>query len=117
MQRHESQPQNPPRLTLCDDTAMVAPFTTTLLNLVAALQECTPNDVELVATLAFLINSGRVRLCGTFAGARIDLAPEAGAVPFALPWPPRRLEGRRRAGAASAVGTRLWGRAARALSS
>jgi len=96
---------------------MVAPFTTTLLNLVTALQECTPNDVELVATLAFLINSGRVRLCGTFAGARIDLAPEAGAVPFAPPLPPRQLEGRRRAGAASAVGTRLWGRAARALSS
>jgi hypothetical protein len=29
------------------------------------------NDEEVVATVVYLINSGRVRLCGSFAGARI----------------------------------------------
>src|SRR5262245_53153281 len=64
---------------------MSTPVTTPLLDLVTALQECTPNDVELVATIVFLVNSGRVRLCGTCAGARIDLASVAGAVPFSSP--------------------------------
>ena len=27
-----------------------------------------------MATIAYLVNSGKVRLCGTFAGATIDLA-------------------------------------------
>ena len=30
---------------------------------------------EVVATVAYLVNSGRVRLCGTFAGAKIALRP------------------------------------------
>ena len=44
-----------------------------MLNVVQAVSECTASDDEAVATVAHLINSGRVLLCGTFAGARIDL--------------------------------------------
>jgi len=39
------------------------------------------DDEEVVATVAYLINSGRVRLCGTFAGAKITLRP---ALPLSL---------------------------------
>jgi hypothetical protein len=35
-------------------------------------------EAELIATVVHLVNSGRVRLCGTFKGARFDL--EANAV-------------------------------------
>jgi hypothetical protein len=47
---------------------------TTLLDLVQAVSEYTHTDAEIVATVAVLINSGTVRLCGNFAGARIDLS-------------------------------------------
>jgi hypothetical protein len=30
--------------------------------------------------VAFLVNTNRVRLCGTFAGARIDFSPASGGV-------------------------------------
>ena len=46
---------------------------TTLLDLVQAVSEYAHTDAEIVATVAALINSGAVRLCGAFAGARIDL--------------------------------------------
>jgi hypothetical protein len=46
---------------------------TTLLDLVQAVSEYAQSDEEIVATVAALINSGQVRLCGNFAGARIDL--------------------------------------------
>jgi hypothetical protein len=80
--------------------------TTTLLRLIIALQECTANDAEVVALAAFLINTGRVRLCGTFAGARIDVSPAARAPAPSVPRPPGRSAGRYRAVAASAVATR-----------
>jgi hypothetical protein len=47
----------------------------TLLELVQSVSESTRTDDEVVATIAYLINSGRVRLCGTFAGAKVALRP------------------------------------------
>jgi hypothetical protein len=46
----------------------------TLLDLVQSVNRFAKNDTELVATVAHLINSGRVRLCGNFAGAKISFA-------------------------------------------
>jgi hypothetical protein len=45
----------------------------TLLDLIRAVNEVAVNDRETVATVAHLINSGQVRLCGDAAGATIDL--------------------------------------------
>ena len=45
----------------------------TLLDLVNAVSAHTRTEAELIATVAYLVNSGRVRLCGTFKGARFDL--------------------------------------------
>ena len=53
---------------------MKTPRRSTLLDLVQAVTAYATSDAEIVATVAYLINTGRVRLCGTFAGARIDLA-------------------------------------------
>jgi hypothetical protein len=47
---------------------------TTLLDLVQTINEFSNNDTETVATVAYLINSGKVLLCGNFAGAKINLA-------------------------------------------
>ena len=55
--------------------------TMTLLDVVEAVSEYTTSDEEVVATVASLINSGRVLLCGTFAGARIDLSVPTSAAP------------------------------------
>jgi hypothetical protein len=46
----------------------------TLLDLVTAISAHTRSEAELIATVAYLVNSGCVRLCGTFKGARFDLA-------------------------------------------
>jgi hypothetical protein len=45
----------------------------TLLDLIQAVSEAAANDQEILGTVAHLINSGRVRLCGESAGAMIDL--------------------------------------------
>ena len=45
----------------------------TLLDLVKAVNEFTPSEKETVATVVHMVNSGLVRLCGNFAGARFDL--------------------------------------------
>lgn len=47
---------------------------TTLLELVQVINDFSTSDAETVATIAYLVNSGKVRLCGNFAGAKIDLA-------------------------------------------
>lgn len=47
----------------------------TLLDLVLAVSEYARSDDEVVATVVHLVNSGAVRLCGNFAGARFDLSP------------------------------------------
>jgi hypothetical protein len=46
---------------------------TTLLDLVTCISDVTRDDREVVATVVALVNSGRVRLTGTFRGARISL--------------------------------------------
>ncbi|MGE0822543.1 MAG: hypothetical protein AB7G75_25110 [Candidatus Binatia bacterium] len=56
----------------------------TLLELVQAVGEFATSDEEIVATVAHLINSGQVRLCGNFAGARIDLSPPLRVPSWAL---------------------------------
>ena len=51
------------------------PTSCTLLELVLSVNNSTTSDVETVAVVTYLINSGRVRLCGTFAGAKISFPP------------------------------------------
>ena len=60
---------------------MTTAIHTTMLDVVQAVSEYAASDAEVVATVAYLINSGRVLLCGTFAGVRIDLSTPAGAAP------------------------------------
>jgi hypothetical protein len=52
-----------------------APMTTdtTMLDLVTCISEVARDDREVVATVVALVNSGRVRLIGSFRGARISL--------------------------------------------
>jgi len=45
---------------------------TTLLELVRAVSETTDDDAEVVATVAHMLRSGRVRLCGTFRDEPVD---------------------------------------------
>jgi len=49
------------------------PQKSTLLDLVQRFIQSATSDEEVVATVAFLVNSGQVRLCGAFAGATIVL--------------------------------------------
>lgn len=68
---------------------------TTLLELVQTVSQFAKDDNEIVTVVAHMINSGRVRLCGTFAGAKIsytsplDVFP-VWARPNLPPTPPRR---------------------------
>ena len=71
---------------------MTTPCTATLLDVVRAVSAHATSDAEIVATVAYLINSGKVRLCGTFAGARIDLAAPARAGLQHLPAPMHSLK-------------------------
>ena len=52
----------------------------TLLDLVNAVTEHARSEAEVIATVVYLVNSGRVRLCGNFKGARFDLPAETRAV-------------------------------------
>ena len=45
----------------------------TLLELVNAVADYAPSDAEVIATIVYMVNSGAVRLCGNFKGARFDL--------------------------------------------
>ena len=45
----------------------------TLLELVVAVSEHASGEAEVIATVVHLVNSGVVRLCGNFRGARFDL--------------------------------------------
>ena len=49
------------------------PAESTLLDLVTAVSEYANTESEVVATIVHLVNSGRVRLCGNFRGAKFDL--------------------------------------------
>jgi len=50
----------------------------TLLDLVNAVSEHARSEAEVIATVVYLVNSGRVRLSGNFKGARFDLQSVAG---------------------------------------
>jgi hypothetical protein len=50
------------------------PAESTLLDLVTAVSEYASTESEVVATIVYLVNSGRVRLCGNFRGAKFDLS-------------------------------------------
>jgi hypothetical protein len=63
---------------------MATPIRTTLLDLVQTVSDYAATDDEIVATVAYLINSGKVLLCGNFAGARIDLSVSGYASATAL---------------------------------
>ncbi len=54
---------------------------TTLLELVTALNDACDTEDEVVATIVHLVNSGAVRLCGIFRGARIDVRGSSTAAP------------------------------------
>lgn len=45
----------------------------TLLDVINAVDEFADTDVELLATVAHLVNSGKIRLCGELAGSRIEI--------------------------------------------
>jgi hypothetical protein len=45
----------------------------TLLELVNAVADYAPSDAQVIATVVHMVNSGAVRLCGNFKGARFDL--------------------------------------------
>jgi len=49
----------------------------TLLDLVTAVARSARTDAEVVATVVYLVNSGKVRLCGTFKGARFSFERRA----------------------------------------
>jgi len=55
-------------------TAM-KPVTCTLVELIQCVGAYTNSDREVAATVAHLVNSGRVRLRGLFAGAKIAMPP------------------------------------------
>jgi hypothetical protein len=57
----------------------------TLLDLVWAVTQSESRERDVVAIVTGLINSGQVRLCGTFAGARIEeTTPYSAASPVFL---------------------------------
>ena len=60
---------------------MKAPIECTLLDLVQTLNQIIEDDQEVVAMAASLVNSGRVRLCGNFAGATIHLPVSLSPLP------------------------------------
>lgn len=69
--------------------------TTTLRELVQTVDQFAKDDTETGIVVAHMINSGRVQLCGTFAGAKISYASPldvfpAWARPSLQPPSPRR---------------------------
>jgi hypothetical protein len=54
----------------------------TLLDLVTAVGDAAGSEDEVVATIVHLVNSGAVRLCGSFRGARFDTNPVSDTSPW-----------------------------------
>jgi hypothetical protein len=50
----------------------------TMLELVTTVGEFARSEAEVIATVAHMVNSGLVELCGNFRGARIVFEPVAG---------------------------------------
>jgi hypothetical protein len=63
---------------------LATPYKSTLLDLAQAVSEFATTDDEILATVTHLSNGGKVLLGGTFAGARIDLAPRPRITPSSL---------------------------------
>ena len=57
----------------------IEPHPCTLLELVRVLSEITDDEHEVVATVIHMINSGQVRLRGSFSGAQVDFASRRNA--------------------------------------
>lgn len=53
-----------------------------LLDLIDVIGSVTETDAEVVAAVVYLVNSGKVRLCGSFAGARFTLPPLTATPPL-----------------------------------
>ena len=66
---------------------MTKPIECTLFDLIQSVNQCTDNDREVAATVAALVNSGKVRLRGKFAGAKIDMSPSFSDFPDETLWP------------------------------
>lgn len=49
-----------------ETTTETEPLSVTLLELVDAVNDVTENESEVVATVQHMLQSGRVRLCGSF---------------------------------------------------
>lgn len=47
----------------------------TMLELVWAVGDVARTEAEVIGIVVALVNSGRVRLCGNFRGARFDVPP------------------------------------------
>ena len=45
----------------------------TLLDLVKVVSDHARSEADVIETVVYLVNSGQVRLCGNFKGARFDL--------------------------------------------
>ena len=56
---------------------------TTMLDLINAVSDHARTEAEVIATVVYMVNSGTVRLCGTFKGARFDLTKFADHAPSA----------------------------------
>ena len=65
---------------------MKTPIECTLLDLLQCVNNVTATDQEATAVVVWLINNGRVRLRGTFAGAKIPMPQTLASFPKAL-WP------------------------------
>jgi len=57
--------------------------TVTLRDLVTAVSDCAQSENEIVATVVHMINSGQVRLSGSYTGAQVDFASRRTATPSA----------------------------------
>jgi hypothetical protein len=60
---------------------LVTAYTSTLLELVLTVSEFATTEEEILATVTHRINSGKVQLASTFAGARIDMATRMHTAP------------------------------------
>ncbi len=58
---------------------MQPPIRDTLFRVIQKVSESPRTDAEVVATVVDLINSGRVRPCGAFAGTRLMVRPSLSA--------------------------------------
>jgi hypothetical protein len=58
--------------TTIDFAPAEEPLHVTLLQLVEAVSDVTENDVEVVATVMHMLQTGRVRLSGSFRGVSIS---------------------------------------------